>query len=158
LENRYLSWNDVCHIVDHMVSQATGHFDAVVAISRGGIVPAGLLSKRLDIRQVFVASVRFFREDGLTVEWPVYLEFPEDRLIQGKRILLVADRWEQGLAVTSVRERIEMAGGEVVTAVLHYCPTSAAAFDQSPDIFGEQTEDTIVYPWQAERGRLPHPS
>ena len=94
VKNRYLSWNDVCHIVDHIVSQATGHFDAVVAISRGGIVPAGL------------------------------------------------------------RERIEMAGGEVVTAVLHYCPTSAAAFDQSPDIFGEQTEDVIVYPWQAERGKL----
>ena len=68
--------------------------------------------------------------------------------------MLVADRWEQGLAVTSVRERIEMAGGEAVTAVLHYCPTSAAAFDQSPDIIGEQTEDVIVYPWQAERGKL----
>jgi hypoxanthine phosphoribosyltransferase len=128
----------------------------VVAISRGGIVPAGLLSKRLDIRQVFVASVRFFSQDDLTVEWPIFLQFPEDRFIRGKRILLVADRWEQGRAVTSVGERIEMDGGEVVTAVLHYCPTSAAAFDQSPDIFGEQTEDVIVYPWQAEHGRLPH--
>ncbi len=148
----------MCHIVDHIVSQATGHFDAVVAISRGGIVTAGLLSKRLDIRPVFVASVCFFSQDDLTVEWPICLQFPEDRFIQGKCILLVADRWEQGRAVTSVRERIEMVGGGVVTAVLHYCPTPAAAFDQSPDIIGEQTEDVIVYPWQAERGRLPHPS
>jgi len=154
MENRYLSWSDICHIVDHIVSQATGHFDAVVAISRGGIVPAGLLSKRLDIRQVFVASVRFFSEDDLTVEWPIFLQFPEDRFMQGKRILLISDRWEQGRAVTSVRERIEMAGGEVVTAVLHYCPTPASATDQSPDIIGEQTEDTIAYPWQAERGEL----
>ncbi len=154
MENRYLSWNDVCHIVDHIVSQATGHFDAVVAVSRGGIVPAGLLSKRLDIRPVFVASVRFFSEDDLALEWPICLQFPQDRFIQDKRILLVADRWEQGRAITSVRERIEMVGGEAVTAVLHYCPASAAAFDQSPDIFGEQTEDVIVYPWQAERGKL----
>lgn len=155
MENRYLSWSDICHIVDHIVSQATGHFDAVVAISRGGIVPAGLLSKRLDIRQVFVASVRFFIEDDLTVEWPIFLQFPEDRFMQGKRILLVSERWEQGRAVTSVRERIEMAGGEVVTAVLHCCPASSGgASDHLPDIVGEQTEDTIVYPWQAERGKL----
>jgi hypoxanthine phosphoribosyltransferase len=185
MERKYLSWEDVCYLIDRIVPQVSGHFDALVAITRGGIVPGGLLSERLRIRQVFIASVRFFRDEDQALDWPIFLQFPEDNLLHGKRILVVDDIWVDGVTITSVGERITQAGGEAVTLVLHYRPVSAppgpAPLGQAevpqlgaaepgrpgeqaglitpargprPDIIGEQTEDYIVYPWEAEHSSL----
>lgn len=172
----YLTWKDVCQLIDHMVANLSGHFDAVVAVSQGGIVPAGILSERLGIREVYVACVSFFEDDSQLVDWPIFLQFPEQRWLQGRRLLVVDDIWERGRTVNSVRERIEMAGGEAVTAVLHYRPpaTSQPASDRmpdlsyqrhipaagdpplaksAPDVFGAATQQQVVYPWQMARGR-----
>ena len=166
MEKKYLSWEDVWHLIDRIVPQVTGHFDALVAITRGGIVPGGLLSERLRIRQVFIASVRFFRDEDQALDWPIFLQFPEDNLLLGKRILVVDDIWVDGITITSVGERITQAGGEVVTLVLHYRPagpsdapharpsSATRAGRPAPDIIGEQTEDYIVYPWEAEHSSL----
>ena len=155
MEKVYLSWDDVCRLLNHIVPQVTGHFDGLIAITRGGIVPGGLLSQRLRIPQVFIASVYFFHEDDEALDWPIFLQFPDDNLLHGNRILVVDDIWATGVTITSVRERILQAGGEPVTLVLHYRPSSSTVSpDQTPDIFGEQTENYIVYPWEPERGKL----
>jgi hypoxanthine phosphoribosyltransferase len=156
MEKKYLSWEDVCQLIDRIVPQLTGHFDALVAVTRGGIVPGGLLSERLGIRQVFIASVHFFRDEDQALDWPIFLQFPEDGLLHGKRILVVDDIWIKGITIANVRERIIQARGEVVTLVLHYRPDSSSVTppDLLPAIFGEQTEDYIVYPWEAERRTL----
>ena len=187
MEKKYLSWEDVYHLIDRIVPQVTGHFDALVAITRGGIVPGGLLSERLGIRQVFIASVRFFRDEDQALDWPIFLQFPDDSLLHGKRVLVVDDIWVDGITITSVGERITQAGGEAVTLVLHYRPASpppgptsppgpvpqgqagypaqagvpqeqtgsiTPAKGPTPDIIGEQTEDYIVYPWEAEHSSL----
>jgi hypoxanthine phosphoribosyltransferase len=151
----YLSWNDVGRLVDLVVPRVTGHFDALITITRGGIVPGGLLSERLRIPHVFVASVYFFHEDDQALDWPIFLQFPDDNLLHGKRILVVDDIWDTGVTITNVRERILQVGGEPVTLVLHYRPSSSTVSpDQAPDIYGEQTENYIVYPWEPERGKL----
>lgn len=155
MDKVYLSWNEVSRLIDRIVPQVTGHFDAVVAITRGGIVPGGLLSERLRIPQVFIASAYFFQEEDEALDWPIFLQFPDDNLLNGKRILVVDDVWGRGTTITNVRERILQAGGEVVTVVLHYRPTSSTTSpEQQPDILGEQTENYIVFPWEAERPRL----
>lgn len=155
MEKVYLSWDDVSRLVDRILPQVTGPFDALIAITRGGIIPGGLLSERLRIRQVFIASVHFFRAEEQTLNWPIFLQFPDDSLLHGKRVLVVDDIWDSEITVTSVRERVVQAGGEAVTLVLHYRPSSSTPeANQVPDIYGEQTEDYIIYPWEAERGLL----
>jgi len=155
MEKEYLSWDDICRLIDRIVPQVTGRFDALIAITRGGIVPGGLLSERLRIPQVFVASVFFFHEEDDALDWPIFLQFPYDNLLHGKRILVVDDIWDTGVTITNVRERILQAGGEPVTLVLHFRPSSSTVPpDQSPDIYGDQTENYIVYPWEPERGKL----
>src|SRR5574341_1646837 len=125
MDKLYLSWDDVCRLVDRIVPQITGHFDALMAITRGGIVPGGLFSGRLRIQQVFIASVYFFQDEAKTLDWPIFLQFPGDDLLHGKRILVVDDIWDKGITITNVRERILQAGGEAVTVVLHYRPISS---------------------------------
>jgi len=155
MDKIYLSWDDVARLVDRIVPQITGHFDALMAITRGGIVPGGLFSGRLRIQQVFIASVYFFQDEAKALDWPIFLQFPGDDLLHGKRILVVDDIWDKGITITNVRERILQAGGAAVTVVLHYRPISSVTPpDVKPDIFGELTENYIVYPWEAERGKL----
>lgn len=155
MEKVYLSWYDISRLVDRIVPRVTGRFDALIAITRGGIIPAGLFSERLRIPQVFVASVFFFHEDEEALDWPIFLQFPDDNLLHDKRILVVDDIWDTGVTITNVSERILQAGGKPVTLVLHYRPTSSTVSpEQSPDIYGEQTENYIIYPWEPERGKL----
>jgi hypothetical protein len=154
MDKIYFSWDDVSRLLDRVVPQVSGHFDALVAITRGGIIPGGLLSERLQIRQVFIASVYFFHDEEQALDWPIFLQFPEDNLLHGKRILVVDDIWDKGITITNVRERILQAGGEPIMLVLHYRPLSSVTPPElRPDIFGEETENYIVYPWEAERGQ-----
>jgi hypoxanthine phosphoribosyltransferase len=155
MEKEYLSWNDVSRLVNRIVPHVSGHFDALISITRGGIIPGGLLSERLRIPQVFIASVYFYHEDDESFDWPIFLQFPDDNLLHGKRILVVDDIWDTGVTITHVRERILQAGGDPVTVVLHFRPSSSTMpSDQSPDVFGEETENYVIYPWEPERGRL----
>jgi hypoxanthine phosphoribosyltransferase len=155
MEKVYLSWNEVGRLIDRIVPQVAGHLDALVAITRGGIIPGGLLSERLRIQQVYIASMYFFQEEDQALDWPIFLQFPDDNLLHGKRVLVVDDVWVKGTTITNVRERILQVGGEPVTVVLHYRPISGTASTElRPDIFGEQTEKYIVYPWEAERRQL----
>ncbi|GAB4535350.1 MAG: phosphoribosyltransferase family protein [Anaerolineae bacterium] len=155
MEKEYLSWDDVSRLIDRIVPRVPGHFDALIAITRGGIIPGGLLGERLRVAPVFVASVYFFHEEDQTLDWPIFLQFPDDNLLHGKRVLVVDDIWDTGVTITNVRERVLQAGGEPVTLVLHYRPSSSRVpSDQTPDIYGEKTENYIVYPWEPGRRKL----
>jgi hypoxanthine phosphoribosyltransferase len=155
MEKVYLSWNEVGRLIDRIVPLVAGHFDALVAITRGGIIPGGLLSERLRIQQVYIASMYFFQEEDQALDWPIFLQFPDDNLLHGKRVLVVDDVCGKGTTITNVRERILQVGGEPVTVVLHYRPISdTPSTGQQPDIFGERTENFIIYPWESERRQL----
>jgi hypoxanthine phosphoribosyltransferase len=97
----------------------------------------------------------FFQEEDQALDWPIFLQFPDDNLLHGKRVLVVDDVWGKGTTITNVRERILQVGGEPVTVVLHYRPISdTPPTGQQPDIFGERTENFIIYPWESERRQL----
>lgn len=61
LRQEWLTWNDVDQLVDVLLPQlrSAGAFDAMIMITRGGIVPGGLLSEALDITNVLTAAVDF---------------------------------------------------------------------------------------------------
>ena len=47
-------------LVAGMAERLVGeHFDLMLAITRGGLVPAGMLAYRLRIRNILVAAVEF---------------------------------------------------------------------------------------------------
>lgn len=126
-------------------------------ISRGGIVPGGLLAEAMHILSIFTASVNFPLElpegDARLLAWPKYLQFPEDDLLIGKRILIVDDVWGSGRTLTSVRNRVASAGGLPHTCVLHFNPYRNLFDNCRPDFYGAITDAYIVYPWEIRRGQ-----
>jgi hypothetical protein len=151
----YLSWQDVDKMITGMLSRLQPfNFDMVIAITRGGIVPAAIIAERLAIQQVLVASVAFYEDEEHDLDWPVFMQFPDDSLLRGQHALIVDDIWDRGKQIMSVTERVKYAGGRSHSVVLHYKPHRSQFPDKAPDLYGAQTEDWIIYPWDAERGKF----
>ena len=148
---RILGWDDIMREVDDLVLRIGTDYDAMLVITRGGMVPACLISERLDIRNILVAAVQLYTGIGTTLDDPIFLQFPTDILLHGKRILVVDDVWDSGRTAMCVRQRIQSAGGIPTLAVLHYKPRASRFPDQQPDFFAEMTDDWLVYPWDDER-------
>lgn len=155
MEREILTWEDVDALIDTLLPQFTHTFDALLLITRGGIVPGGILAEALDIRCVLTAAVHFPPETAgveKRLTWPTFLQFPEDVLLQGKRVLIVDDVWDDGRTIMTVRGRVEQAGGYPEMAVLHYKPTQSLFPKHRPDYYAAITDKWIVYPWELRRG------
>ncbi len=151
----YLSWSDVDKLMTSLIPRLQSYtYDLMIAITRGGIIPAAIIAERLAIQQVLVASVDFYEDEAHDLDWPVFMQFPSDSLLRGKQILIVDDIWDRGKQVFSVTERVEQAGGQAQSVVLHYKPHRSQFPDKIPDFYAVKTKDWIIYPWEVERGIL----
>lgn len=157
IRRELLSWEDVDKLIDHLLSQFNTEYDAMLMVSRGGIIPGGILSEAMNIPNIFTAGVDFPPEivdhDARLLAWPKFLQFPEDRFLKGKRILIVDDVWGSGRTLTSIRNRVAGAGGLPHTCVLHFNPYRNLFEKSRPDYYGAVTDAFIVYPWEIRRGR-----
>jgi hypoxanthine phosphoribosyltransferase len=152
----YLSWTDIdnlvsCELVPRLQDDK---FDVVIAITRGGIVPGGIIAEQLGIQQILVASVDFYEDTEHDLDWPVFMQFPADSFLRGKQVLIVDDVWYRGKETLSVTERVEQAGGYPTSAVLHYKPRFSHFKDKAPDFYAAETQDWIIYPWEIDRNFL----
>lgn len=146
-----LSWNDVDKLIDVLVPQFHGEYDAMVIITRGGIVPGGLISEVLDIKTLLTASVDFPEQAAKAplLAWPTFVQFPEDALLKGRRLLVVDDVWGSGRTITAVKNRILGAGGVPELCVLHFNPSRSLFGAARPDFYGATTDARIIYPWES---------
>jgi hypothetical protein len=156
LRNEMLTWEDVDRLIDHLLPQFEGEFDAMVMISRGGIIPGGLLAEAMNITHILTASVDFpvqmEMEKAKLMAWPQFIQFPEDRALRGRRTLVVDDVWGSGRTITAVKVRVSAAGGFPFTCVLHFNPYRNLFGSARPDYYAATTDAHIVYPWEIDRG------
>lgn len=148
---RILGWDDIQRNVEEIADRLRDDYDTMLVITRGGMIPACLISERLDIRNIIVAAVQLYTGIGTTLDAPEFLQFPADELLRGKSVLIVDDVWDSGRTAVTVRDRVRAAGGKPVVAVLHYKPRASLFPGDAPDHYAEITDDWLVYPWDAER-------
>jgi uncharacterized protein len=144
-----VTWDHIMEMIEHLAGQLTGEYDVMLAITRGGMIPGAIIGYHIGLRNILVAAVQFYTDKaGERSHAPVFLQFPADPLLQGKRVLIVDEVWDSGKTIGAVIQRVEQAGGIPITAVLHYKPT-ASVIDRTPDHFVKETDAWIVYPWSA---------
>jgi hypothetical protein len=143
-----ISWAEFDKLIDHLIPQFRGEFDGLLMITRGGLVPGGILSETLGITHVLTASVYFPDEVDQKLAWPTFMQFPPDTLLMDRRILIVDDIWANGRAIMIVKGRLAAVGCDCETAVLHYRMRSNLFHDTGPDYYGAITDRYIVYPWE----------
>ncbi len=164
-----LTWEDVDRLIDHLLPQFEGEFEAMVMITRGGIIPGGLLAESMGITHILTAAVDFpaqlEMEKARLMAWPKFIQFPEDHLLSGRRTLVVDDVWGSGRTIATVKNRVSAAGGFPYTCVLHFNPYRNLLGAARPDYYAAITDAYIIYPWEIDRGsdkallsRPPQPS
>lgn len=155
MRHKVLTWADVDKLIDNLLPQlqVISPFGAMVMITRGGVIPGGLLSESLNITHMLTAAVDFPSAAGSgLMAFPSFLQFPDSNLLVGRKTLIVDDVWGSGRTSTSVKERVIAAGGVAFTCVLHFNPYRSLFTTAKPDYYGEATDAYIVYPWEVDRG------
>ena len=124
---------------------AAGPFRAVVAVTRGGLVPAAVVARELGIRiieTVCVASYEYDKQGEITV-----LKRVADAIIaedQGKGVVIVDDLVDTGATAKAVREMLPKAHFATVYAK----PLGRPLVDT---FITEVSQDTWIYlPWDMD--------
>jgi hypoxanthine phosphoribosyltransferase len=158
MRREVLTWSDVDKLIDHLIPQFEVEFQAMVIITRGGIVPGGMMAEALKLDTILTAAVDFPAEmeseriESRLLVWPQFLQFPDNDLLRGQRLLLVDDVWGSGRTITAVKNRIAGAAGIAYTCVLHFNPYRSLFGTVRPDYYAAITDAFIVYPWEINRG------
>ncbi|MFZ3070140.1 MAG: phosphoribosyltransferase family protein [Anaerolineaceae bacterium] len=157
--NEMVSWDEVSRLVDHLLPQFNQVYTVMVMITRGGIIPGGMLAEAMGIRMIFTASVDFPAElhtspppHSKFLTWPKFLQFPAPEHLNGQHVLIVDDVWGSGRTITAVRNRVNSSGGEPATCVLHFNPSRNLFGNMRPDYYAATTDAHIIYPWEMDRG------
>jgi hypothetical protein len=150
-ERDVVSWSDLDRLVGALAARLVdAPYDVMLAITRGGLVPAGMLAYRLGMRDILVAAVAFYDDEGKPGEHPTFFQFPADPLLHGRRVLVVDEVWDTGTTIAAVVERVRQAGGIPTTAVLHYKPERSKVA-LAPDHHVVETDRWVVYPFKSGR-------
>ncbi|NPA06639.1 MAG: phosphoribosyltransferase [Chloroflexi bacterium] len=156
MRREILTWEDVDKLVEYLIPQFDTEFDAMIIITRGGLIPGGLLAEALDITHILTAAVDFpaevEMEQAKLSAWPKFLQFPEEHLLEGRKTLIVDDVWGSGRTITAVRARAIAAGATPYTCVLHFNPYRNLFGSLRPDYYAAITDAYVIYPWEIDRG------
>ncbi|MCS7103618.1 MAG: phosphoribosyltransferase [Candidatus Korarchaeum sp.] len=115
----------------------------IVAILRGGIVLARLLSDLLNIRDIKI--MRIVHYDALESKKTAEIIDPINCRLDSMKVLLVDDVADTGESLIVARDHVlEMGATEVKIATMHYKPWSKL----KPDYYSEETEAWVVYFWE----------
>lgn len=164
MRQQLLSWADVDKLVDYLVPQFNEEFSSMVMITRGGLIPGGLLANALGISAIFNVVIQFsdmidsslVNDSQRLLAWPNFIQFPDNSVVGGQKVLIVDNVWGSGRTITAVKNRVTSAGGSPYTCVFHFNPYRNLFGSVRPDYFAATTDTYIVYPWEVDRG--PNPS
>ena len=151
-----ITWQEVDKLIDYLLPQFKREFTAMVLITRGGIIPGGLLAEAMDITHILTAAVDFPAQSKTEkfnlMVWPEFIQFPAEDKLRGRPTLIVDDVWGSGRTITAVKNRVSAAGGFSETCVLHFNPYRNLFGSVRPDYYAAVTDARIIYPWEVNRG------
>lgn len=142
----YVSWEDIynaCLKIFSEIERKNVKIDCIVAISRGGMIPAAILANCLDVRKVIVVNVKLYKEIGvkgkLEIERSLDLEKADI-----STVLIVDDIVDTGETLEKVREYIADYVWKVYTAAIFVKEWSKV----KPDYYVYRTTRWVIFPWE----------
>ncbi len=117
--------------------------DLIVAIARGGLVPARILSDLLETQSLSFIQIEFYTNINQTLQEPILIQNLTTN-VTGKKILLIDDISDTGKSLKLAKTHLQLQGAiEIKTATLYEKPHSIT----TPDFYEKQTTDWVVFPW-----------
>ena len=117
--------------------------DIIVAIARGGVVSARILSDLLDNPNISLIQIEFYANINQTLQEPNLKQTLTTKVI-GKKALLIDDIADTGKTLKLAKTHLQQQGAiEIKTATLYLKNQSIT----TPDFYEKQTTDWVVFPW-----------
>lgn len=128
-----------------MINTAGFAPDTIVAIGRGGYVPARILADYLNVMDLTGIKIEHYRP-GADKQPEARLTYPLPTDLTGRRVLIVDDVSDTGDSFAVALDHVQSVGAALIrTAVLHHKTVSC----YRPDYFAEEVKRWrwIIYPW-----------
>jgi len=135
---------EMCETLGKKIDSSGFKPDVIVAVARGGWVPARILCDVLDVRELYSVKAEHWGRVATPGEAKLVQALNVD--LAGKSVLLVDDVTDTGETCLIVKDHLTSLGAkEVKIAVLDHKSTSKFV----PDYFVSKMESWkwIVYPW-----------
>lgn len=118
--------------------------DLIVGVSRGGWVPARVLSDLLENVRTANVKIEFYVGIEKTVRKPAITQ-PISEDISNRIVLVVDDVADTGESLRAAVNHVQGRGAlSVKTVTIYYKPHSSF----KPDFFADTTSNWIVFPWE----------
>lgn len=117
--------------------------ELIMGISRGGWIPARILSDLLDNPNLANIKIKYYIGIYKTLKEPVLTQNVSVS-VNNKKILVVDDITDSGKSISIVYKELMKKAKEVKTVTLYYKPWSCI----EPDYYAKKTDAWIVFPWE----------
>ncbi|MEO3993051.1 MAG: phosphoribosyltransferase [Desulfurococcaceae archaeon TW002] len=148
MEVLYIPWSralSMCYRLAEIILDSGENFTTVVTISRGGLVPARIVSDVIGVDDFHVVRSRFWGVGGRILKEPE-ISYYSGIDLKNKEVLIVDEVVDTGTTMSRIARLVSDLGAlKIKTAVLHYKTSSSFL----PDYYVERVEKWvwIYYPW-----------
>jgi hypoxanthine phosphoribosyltransferase len=133
----------MCFKLAKKIKRSKYRFDAIVAIGRGGWIPARYLADMLG-NVLSLSHMKIEHYVGIAKTDRIRIAEGVSTSVKGKRILLVDDIPDTGESLVLAKRYLKRRGArEIRIACLHHKPWSII----EPDYFVAVTRKWIIHPW-----------
>ncbi len=143
----YIPWDEIhlglINIAKNIIREGI-KIDAIIAIAKGGYIPARIMSDLLGVENIGVITVKFYKKAGVAMAKPLILH-PLTIRVDNKNVLIVDDVIDSGRTMQLVMEEVSRHGAlDIKTLALYVKPWSTI----KPDYFIRETRNWVVFPWE----------
>ena len=142
-EKYYIDWptfhQDVKLLAEKI--KASGSYDKIIAISRGGLLPAGILAYELDIRNSQALNISSYDNDSRRADEEIEIDFNITDV--NEHTLIIDDLSDTGRTFRLVRTLMPQAKFAAVYA-------KEKGFKDADIIARRLPEQWVVFPWDVE--------
>ena len=142
-----LTWEDVerlSHILCDKMAKENYVPDIIVAVMRGGWVPARIVLDMLKISGLAAIEIKFYKGIGEARERPILTQ-PLVVSVRDKKVLIIDDVVDTGKSLSVAVETLKLYGpSQIKTAALVVKPWSIVM----PDYYALKSDAWVIFPWE----------
>ena len=141
------SWNQIYNSlikISEMIKKSLFKPDIIVGVSRGGWIPARIISDLLQNQNLANLKTEFYYGIGKTESKP-FITQPVSVSVKNKNVLVVDEVTDSGKSLTLINHHLKNKGAnEIKFATIYLKPQSSFI----PNYYQRKTSEWIVFPWE----------
>lgn len=159
MSKKQITWSDIetcCRSISNYISEDGIKINAIIGLSRGGLVPATIVAHLLKVREVMVHGYHSYDDstnmrDSSNPHGVMYQDVLYDlrKSMPGRNILIVDDLCDHGITMKGLVDRtakkFHRGAVNILTAALYVKEHSRFVPDYTGQTCGN---DWLIFPWE----------